>query len=149
MSAPLIDQPLGLPAPQGPTLAPQHVQLQMLQLATKYLLYERARQTHIVHNFAAVCAERHENFHSKHVYLDGEKKGQRVPFAECSNTTCQDARNIISDTEKQEVFINPLSAQLMSKYVLNFMPMPNQIRFWIAEAETQAQPEQRRIVIAG
>ena len=146
MSVPL-DQALGIPAPQGPTLAQPHVQMQMLQLVTKYLLYERARQTQITHNFAAVCAERHEHFHTKHVYLDDEKKGQRVPFAECSNLVCQDARNIIADTQKQEVFINPLSAELMAKYVLNFMPMPNQIRFWIAEAEAKPQSEPKRLVV--
>ena len=145
MSVPL--DALGVPAPQGPTPAPLHIQLQMLQLATKYLLYERSRQTQITQNFAAVCAERHEHFHAKHVYLDGEKKGQRVPFAECSNLVCKDARRIIADTEKQEVFINPLSAELMAKYVLNFMPMPNQIRFWISEAAEKPQPEAKRLLV--
>lgn len=130
---------LGIPTsgPQGPTKAPDQVALAVMQLASKYLLYERAEETAIMTAFAQVVEERHNNFHKKHV----NRAGQIVNWAECSNQVCKEARDIITSTRKKEVYINPIAATLMGDYVINFMPMPGNLRLWLTKKSESQLPE--------
>ena len=110
---------------------------QIMQLAVKYLLYERAEETALSSAFASLVAERHNEFHQKHV--DGE--GKPVPWTACSNQVCVDARNILAQTRRKEVFINPIAAQLMERYVVGFMPTPNNIVVRLTEKDQAQLPD--------
>lgn len=124
---------LGIPSPDGPTRATPEQAEKVLSIAVKYLLYERSEETALTAAFAQLCAERHNHFHVK--AFDKE-----IPWTECNNPVCRDALQIVTATKKREVIINPLAAQLMARYRVNFMPMPQYLRFWLSDLDETALP---------
>ena len=126
---------LGIPDPKGPTKAPPDVALNVMQLAAKYLLYERSEETAITAAFAQVVEERHNHFHVKPFTKNP------IHWTQCDNQVCKEARNIIASTKQKEVNINPIAATLMSEYIINFMPMPNNLRLWLSKKSETQLPE--------
>ena len=140
---------LGTPDPHGPTKAPPEVAMRVMQLAAKYLLYERAEETALTAAFAQVVEERHKYFHTQQKYMQGldKGKGKQLPWTLCGNMVCKEARDIIANTRKKEINISMLAANLMNEYIVNFMPMPNNLRLWLtkrSETHLPATEETKR-----
>lgn len=118
---------------KGPTKVDDAQASKVMQLCAKYLLYERSEQTALVNAFAMLMQERHHHFH--------DKANQETKFTDCDNDVCKEGCSIISNTTSKEVYVNPIAAELMGKWRLNFMPMPNNLRFWLTKADETALPE--------
>jgi hypothetical protein len=129
------DTEVKLPPP--PAIDPAAMGPMILQLACKYLLYERAEETALSAAFASLVAERHKEFHQKHV----DKDGNQVDWSVCSNQVCKDATEILARTRRKEVFISPLAAELMGRYVVGFMPTPTQIVVRLEEKNSMQLPD--------
>ena|SRR5271170_742269 len=126
------------------TAAPEALATEVQNIALKYLLYERSEETALSAAFGQLVAERHKEFHQKH----RDSEGKLVPWTECSNQVCKDAREIVAHTRKREVFIGPLAAKLMERYLVGFMPAPNQILVRLTEKDAMQLPdtaEEKRI----
>ena len=109
----------------------------MLQLAAKYLLYERAEETTLSQAFAQLVDERHKEFHKSHI----DEAGNQVAWTECGNQVCREAKNILSQSRRKEVFINPIAAQLMDRYMVGFMPTPNHLVVRLSEKSAAQLPD--------
>jgi hypothetical protein len=116
---------------QPVALDPRVLAPQILQLGVKYLLYERAEETALSQAFVQLVTERHKEFHAER----GED------WRQCPNQVCSDARAILAQQRRREIYINPLGAKLMERYVVGFLQSPNQLVLRLTEKNEAQLPD--------
>lgn len=84
----------------------------LLQLALRFLLYERQEETAMRAMVEGLITERHSDPMKNH--------NLNVPWWECRNQVCSNAKLLMDDAKKQSVEINNFAIQLMNRYDVKF-----------------------------
>jgi len=117
---------------QPQPMPPQEL-LRIFQMLVAYLLYEKKEESELRTAFLGLVVERHRHFHS-----------EETNWETCGNQVCANARQILEHARKPEVYLSPLSTQLINGYSVCFNPTPQWLHAWLVTREESDELKKKK-----